>query len=422
MHSRTPDEQEPGGQSPEGHGPEGTVPRLEAPDGRAPGGLTPAEQATVAGHLQPIAGSENRAQEVSEQRNRARTSGQNQGAAEHPAMIDVRGLRKHYRDSPEGTGLNGIDLLVPRGTVHGLLGPNGAGKTTAVRILTTLLRSDGGTARVAGYDIRTQGREVRRRIGLVGQSAAVDEVLTGRQNLVLVGRLNHLPPVASAERADELLQRFSLAEAAERKVGKYSGGMRRRLDLAAALVVAPDVLFVDEPTTGLDPQGRREVWSAIRELVSGGTTVLLTTQYLEEADQLADQITMLSAGRVVARGTPTELKAAIGGDWLDVTLADPADLPRLHELAAPFAGGDLRVDEHAAQLSIPVADRTKALVALSAALTRSGLDPLDIVVRRPTLDEVFLHLTATSSATTTPSEPGRDAVRWSTGTGQGAAQ
>lgn len=373
-------------------------------------------------NAQLSAGSQNWAQGVSEQGNRVRNSGENQAAGEHPAMIDVQGLRKHYRDSPEGTGLNGIDLLVPRGTVHGLLGPNGAGKTTAVRILTTLLRSDGGTARVAGYDIRTQGHEVRRRIGLVGQSAAVDEVLTGRQNLVLVGRLNHLRPAAAAERADELLQRFSLAEAAERKVGKYSGGMRRRLDLAAALVVAPDVLFVDEPTTGLDPQGRREVWSAIRGLVSGGTTVLLTTQYLEEADQLADQITMLCAGRVVASGTPGELKAAIGGDWLDVTLADPADLPTLRELAEPFAHGDLRIDENAAQLSIPVADRTKALVALSAALTSSGLDPLDIVVRRPTLDEVFLHLTTATSATATTTEPGHDAVRTTTGTGKGAAQ
>ena len=308
--------------------------------------------------------------------------------------IDVHGLAKYYGQGPDGAALNGIDLQVAAGTVHGLLGVNGAGKTTTVRILTTLLRPDAGTAEVAGYDVRTQGHEVRRRIGLVGQSAAVDEVLTGRQNLLLIGRLGHLAAAGAGRRADELLQRFSLSDAAARKVSTYSGGMRRRLDLAAALVVAPEVLFVDEPTTGLDPQGRREVWSAIRELVRGGTTVLLTTQYLEEADQLADQITMLHSGRVAARGTPEELKSAVGGDWIDVSLADPLELPRLRELAEPFAVGELRADAAAARLSIPVADRTRALVALSAALSRAGLDPLDISVRRPTLDEVFLHLTA----------------------------
>jgi ABC-2 type transport system ATP-binding protein len=309
--------------------------------------------------------------------------------------IDVTDLRKHYPRTPDGTGLSGFDLQVPIGSVHGLLGPNGAGKTTAVRILTTLLRADSGRAVVAGYDVRTQGREVRRRIGLVGQAAAVDDVLTGRQNLLLVGRLNHLPASAVARRAEELLHRFSLADAASRKVAGYSGGMRRRLDLAAALVVAPRVLFVDEPTTGLDPQGRREVWSAIRELVTGGTTVLLTTQYLEEADQLADRITVLRSGTVVANGTPDQLKATIGSDWLDVSLSDPADLGRLRELAAPFADGDLHTDEPAAQVSIPVADRTRALVGLSAALAEAAIDPLDITLRRPTLDEVFLQLTGT---------------------------
>jgi ABC-2 type transport system ATP-binding protein len=291
--------------------------------------------------------------------------------------------------------LNGIDLRVAKGSVHGLLGPNGAGKTTAVRILTTLLRADSGTATVAGYDVRTQGREVRRRIGLVGQATAVDDVLTGRQNLLLVGRLNHLPAVAAGNRADELLQRFSLTDAADRKVAGYSGGMRRRLDLAAALVVAPQVLFVDEPTTGLDPEGRRAVWSAIRDLVTGGTTVLLTTQYLEEADQLADRITVLRAGAVVAQGSPDELKARIGHDWLDVSLIDPDDLPRLRALAGQFADGELQSEAGAAHVSIPVADRTRALVGLSAALTAAAIDPLDITVRRPTLDEVFLQLTDT---------------------------
>ncbi len=312
-----------------------------------------------------------------------------------PLAIDVEGLTKQYPHSPDGTGLTGLDLRIEAGTVHGLLGPNGAGKTTAVRILTTLLRADSGSARVAGYDVRTQGREVRRRIGLVGQDAAVDDVLTGRQNLVLIGRLNHLSAGSAARRAVELLQRFSLIDAADRTVGGYSGGMRRRLDLAAALVVAPDVLFVDEPTTGLDPQGRREVWAAITDLVSAGTTVLLTTQYLEEADRLADRITMLSAGRVVASGTPDELKRQIGGDWLEVTLPDPAGLVRLRELIRPLAAGDPQIDGPAGILRIPVVDRTRALIAVSGALTGSGLDPTDIAVRRPTLDEVFLQLTAT---------------------------
>ena len=324
--------------------------------------------------------------------------------------IDVRELRKRYAGTAEGggptPGLNGIDLQVPAGSVHGLLGPNGAGKTTAVRILTTLLRPDSGTATVAGYDVRTQGREVRRRIGLVGQAPAVDDVLTGRQNLLLIGRLNQLSAAATRNRTTELLQRFSLTDAAERKVSGYSGGMRRRLDLAAALMVAPQVLFVDEPTTGLDPQGRREVWTAIRELVTGGTTVLLTTQYLEEADQLADRITVLRAGVVVAQGTPDQLKATIGRDWLEVSVADPADLGRLRELAAPFADGELQVDQPAARVSIPVADRTRALVALSGALQRAALEPVDIAVRRPTLDEVFLQLTGTAHRTTERPEAG----------------
>jgi len=311
--------------------------------------------------------------------------------------IDVRDLRKNYGQGPGGAGLNGINLQVPAGTVHGLLGPNGAGKTTAVRILTTLLRMDSGSARVAGHDVAREGRLVREKIGLVGQSAAVDDVLTGRQNLLLVGRLNHLPSAATSRRAAELLERFSLTAAADKKVAEYSGGMRRRLDLAAALVVAPQVLFVDEPTTGLDPQGRREVWSAIRELLSGGTTVLLTTQYLEEADQLANRISMLRDGVVVAEGTPDELKSTIGGDYLVVSVADPEDLPRLAHLADRFSNGDLEVDADTLQVGIPVDDRTRALVGLSSALTEAQLDPLDISLRRPTLDEVFLNLTATGT-------------------------
>jgi ABC-2 type transport system ATP-binding protein len=308
-------------------------------------------------------------------------------------VIEAVGVRKNYRGGTEGAGLNGFDLEVTAGTVTGLLGPNGAGKTTAVRILSTLLEMDSGTATIAGFDVRRQGAEVRRRIGLVGQYAAVDEVLTGRQNLVMFGRLNHLRNAKS--RADELLERFGLTEAAGQVVSKYSGGMRRRLDLAASLIVAPRVLFVDEPTTGLDPAGRIEVWSAVRQLVDGGTTVLLTTQYLEEADQLANRISMLKEGKVVAEGTPDELKTQLGSDWLDLVLADPADVPRVVELAGPLADGEVRVTD--VRISIPVKDRTRALVAMANSLHEARIEPEDLTLRRPTLDEVFLHLTGAAA-------------------------
>ncbi|MET8049581.1 ATP-binding cassette domain-containing protein [Streptosporangium sp. NPDC005286] len=307
--------------------------------------------------------------------------------------IAAHDVRKNYAGAAEGTGLNGFDLEVAAGTVCGLLGPNGAGKTTAIRILATLLRPDSGRASVAGFDVRTQARQVRERIGLVGQYAAVDEILSGRQNLVMFGRLNHLSAAGARRRAGELLERFSLADAGAKPVGEYSGGMRRRLDLAASLIVAPRVLFVDEPTTGLDPAARQEVWSAIRDLVGSGTTVLLTTQYLEEADRLADRITMLGAGRVVTEGTPEELKSAIGGDWLDLVLADPADVARAEALAARVASGGILVDAESRRVSIPVAERTRALVTMATALGDAGIEPVDVTLRRPTLDEVFLHLT-----------------------------
>ena len=309
-------------------------------------------------------------------------------------VIEAVGVRKNYKGGTEGAGLNGFDLEVTAGTVTGLLGPNGAGKTTAVRILSTLLELDSGTATVAGYDVRRQGAEVRRRIGLVGQYAAIDEVLTGRQNLVMFGRLNHLRNAKS--RADELLERFSLTEAAGQAVSKYSGGMRRRLDLAASLIVAPRVLFVDEPTTGLDPAGRLEVWSAVRQLVDGGTTVLLTTQYLEEADQLANRISMLKAGKVVAEGTPDELKTQLGSDRLEIVLADPADVPRVVQLAGSLADGEIRVVD--VRVSVPVKDRKRALVAMANSLHEARIEPEDITLRRPTLDEVFLHLTGAEVA------------------------
>ncbi len=320
------------------------------------------------------------------QRERVRVNGDD-------AAIVAHGMVKRYARSAQARALDGFDLDVPAGSVCGLLGPNGAGKTTAIRILATLLAMDEGSASVAGFDVRTQPRQVRQQIGLVGQHAAVDEILTGRQNLILFGRLNHLSLAASRQRADELLERFALTDAAEKPVSAYSGGMRRRLDLAASLIVSPPVLFVDEPTTGLDPIGRREVWTALRDLVDAGTTLLLTTQYLEEADQLADRIVMLKAGRVVAKGTPGELKAAIGGDWLDIALASREDLAATKQIVAGVASGELRVDESAFTIGVPVAVQTRALVGVATALHDAGIEPLDITLRRPTLDEAFIHLT-----------------------------
>ncbi|MEV4417501.1 ATP-binding cassette domain-containing protein [Catellatospora sp. NPDC049609] len=303
--------------------------------------------------------------------------------------IAASGVGKTYTGAPQ-PALDGFDLEVPQGTVYGLLGPNGAGKTTAIRILSTLMRLDAGRAVVAGHDVSTQGAQVRRRIGLVGQYAAVDEILSGRQNLVLFGQLNHLSRARAAARADELLERFGLAEAGGRSVEKYSGGMRRRLDLAASLIVSPEVLFVDEPTTGLDPQARQEVWAAVRELVAGGTTVLLTTQYLEEADRLASRIAMLWHGRVVREGTPDELKAAVGDDWIDLVFDDPEQARAALPVVLRHADGEARTDE--VRISVPVKQRTKALVAVSAALAAAGVEPAEVNLRRPTLDEVFLEL------------------------------
>ncbi|MFG1616878.1 ATP-binding cassette domain-containing protein [Nonomuraea wenchangensis] len=311
----------------------------------------------------------------------------------------ARGLRKTYGSK---TALDCLDLDVGEGTVCGLLGPNGAGKTTAVRILTTLLRPSGGRAEVAGHDVVRRPREVRRNIGLVGQHTAVDELLTGRQNLELFGRLHHLGAAAARARAGELLERFGLRHDGPAK--DYSGGMRRRLDLAASLILAPPVLFLDEPTTGLDPRSRTEIWRAVRELVAGGTTVLLTTQYLEEADRLADRVAVVDAGRVVAEGTPDELKSRLGGDRLDVVIRDPERLAEAAGIAARAAGGPVESDPDARRVSAPVADRVKALTEVPAALAAAGIEAEDITVRRPTLDEVFLTLTATG----TPAHAGEE--------------
>jgi ABC-2 type transport system ATP-binding protein len=308
--------------------------------------------------------------------------------------ITAHGVRKNYAGATDGAGLNGFDLEVRPGSVCGLLGPNGAGKTTAVKILSTLLELDAGQASVAGFDVTTQARQVRENIGLVGQYAAVDEILTGRQNLVMFGQLNHLSSKQAQQRADELLEQFGLTDAGQTPVSKFSGGMRRRLDLAASLIVSPAVLFVDEPTTGLDPAGRREVWAAIRSRVAAGTTVLLTTQYLEEADQLADRITMLKAGRVIAEGTPDKLKSAQGGDWLDIVLSPGADPGTVVQIVQQIASGDIRIDGEANRISIPVTDRTRALITVATALSEARIEPEDISLRRPTLDEVFIHLTS----------------------------
>ncbi|MFJ2783224.1 ATP-binding cassette domain-containing protein [Streptomyces sp. NPDC093249] len=303
--------------------------------------------------------------------------------------ILVEGARKRYGDKD---ALAGLDLRVGRGTVHGLLGPNGAGKTTTVRVLATLLRHDEGLVRVAGHDVRTGAREVRRRIGLLGQHAALDEELGGRQNLEMFGRLHHLGARRAGARADELLDRFGLADTGRKPVRQYSGGMRRRLDLAASLITDPEILFLDEPTTGLDPRGRAEVWDSVRSLVGAGTTVLLTTQYLEEADRLADRISVVDRGRVVADGTPDALKARAGADRVDVVVRDAA---RLDEAAGllPAPRAEVTVDADRRLLSVPVTDRMASLAETVRALGAAGIEAEDIALRRPTLDEVFLKLT-----------------------------
>jgi ABC-2 type transport system ATP-binding protein len=306
------------------------------------------------------------------------------------SAIACEGLCKRFGET---AALDGVNLAVPEGAVYGLLGPNGAGKTTAVRILTTLSRPDSGRALVAGFDVARQASQVRANIGLAGQSTALDEILSGRQNLVMFGRLCHLPISTARRRADELLAQFALAEASDKAVRRYSGGMRRRLDLAASFIVAPRVLFLDEPTTGLDPHGRNEVWQMIRTLAGSGTTVLLTTQYLQEADQLADAIAVITAGRVIAEGTPAELKSLGGGDRIDVVLRAAGDLlPAARLLRARFRA-DVRLDQDCRELSVPVADRLAALTEIIRLLQEEGITAEDIAVRRPTLDEAFLNLT-----------------------------
>ncbi|MFC8297720.1 ATP-binding cassette domain-containing protein [Micromonospora orduensis] len=304
--------------------------------------------------------------------------------------VVAEGLGKRYGPT---RALDTFDLTVPTGTVHGLLGPNGAGKTTAVRILTTLLRFDTGRATVAGHDVLRRPDEVRARIGLTGQYAAVDEILSGRQNLELFGRLFRLGRREARRRADDLLERFGLAEAASRSAGEYSGGMRRRLDLAASLIRTPRVLFLDEPTTGLDPRSRNQVWDLVRGLVADGTTVLLTTQYLEEADQLANRISVIDAGQVVAEGSPAELKSMTGGDRIEVVVRDAADLSAAARVVAVIRGVEPELDPEIRRLSVPATDRVAGLVDVVRALDDAGIAVEDIGLRRATLDEAFLYLT-----------------------------
>ena len=304
--------------------------------------------------------------------------------------IVVEGLVKRYGTV---TALDGIDLTVPAGTVTALLGPNGAGKTTAVRVLTTLLVPDSGIARVDGLDVVADAGKLRSRIGASGQYAAVDEYLTGFENLEMVGRLYHLGTKPSQRRARELLDQFDLTDAADRPVKGYSGGMRRRLDLAGALVATPPVLFLDEPTTGLDPRARIGLWNVIDELVAQGTTLLLTTQYMDEAERLADRIAVIDHGAVIARGTADELKNLVGGERIELGLADAARLPDLRIELDPLAVGEIQVESATGKVVVPVDGGADSLAAALARLSAAGIAVTDIALRKPTLDDVFLSLT-----------------------------
>ena len=304
--------------------------------------------------------------------------------------IEATGLVKRYGAK---VALGGVDISVPTGTVTAVLGPNGAGKTTAVRILTTLAEATEGRATVAGFDVASQATEVRRRIGLAAQDATIDPLLTGRENLVMIGELHQLRRSAAKHRAVELLDQFGLTDAAEQVTSGYSGGMRRRLDLAATLVARPRVLFLDEPTTGLDPRARNELWAVLDTLVGQGTTLLLTTQYLEEADRLADDILVVDHGKVIARGDARSLKRQVGGDNIGVTVVDPADLDRTVELLRGCTDGDPVVDRPLRTVTAPTSAGVAGLASVANTLAGAGLRVEDLSLRQPTLDEVFLILT-----------------------------
>jgi ABC-2 type transport system ATP-binding protein len=314
------------------------------------------------------------------------------GAVATGPAIEATGIVKRYGET---VALAGVDLDVPRGAVLSLLGPNGAGKTTAVRILTTLTAPTEGSARVAGFDVVEQPQEVRRRIGLAAQDATVDGLLTGRENLTMIGELHHLGRKPAQRRADELLERFALVESSKRLAREYSGGMRRRLDLAATLVAEPEILFLDEPTTGLDPRARLDLWEVLEGLVEGGVTVLLTTQYLEEAERLADDIAVVDHGRVIARGDARSLKREVGGDQLHVVAARVDDLDRIAELMAGCARSEASVDRPARTVTAPTEGGPGAIATLASELASAGIAVEDLGLRQPTLDDVFLTLTGT---------------------------
>ena len=311
--------------------------------------------------------------------------------------LEATGLEKTFGRT---RALDGVDLEVPRGSILGMLGPNGAGKTTAVRVLATLLRPDRGSARVAGHDVVTEAALVRRHIGLTGQYAALDESLTGRANLVMIGRLGRLPAKAAKARADELLSQFSLADAADRGVKTYSGGMRRRLDLAASLVTRPQILFLDEPTTGLDLSSRMVTWDAVRALANDGTTVLLTTQYLDEADHLADRIAVIDQGQVIADGTPAQLKAKVGGERVKLTVAAQSDLGTAAQVLARHATEPPRPDPATREIEAPVTAAARRMPEIVRDLDAAGVLLDDLAIRHPSLDDVFLTLTGRKSEET----------------------
>jgi ABC-2 type transport system ATP-binding protein len=318
-------------------------------------------------------------------------------------MIEVEAVVKRFGSTQ---ALAGVDLSVSQGNVLALLGPNGAGKTTLVRILTTLLMPDSGRARVAGYDVVADSTPLRSVIGLAGQYAAVDELLTGRENLELVGLWYHLEKSEYRRRAQEVLDRFSLTDAGDKLVKGYSGGMRRRLDIGASLIARPPVLFLDEPTTGLDPRTRNEVWHFVEELVAGGTTVLLTTQYMEEAERLADQIVVIDTGRVIADGTSEQLKDRLGGDLLEARVAEPADLDRAAALLAEVADGEPRIDRDQQRVSVPTTGGTSLLIAAGRRLEEASIALDDLGIRRPSLDDVFLSLTGAAATRHENTRPG----------------
>ena len=325
-------------------------------------------------------------------------------------VITAEGLVKVYRSrKSEVRALDGLDLTVEEGTVVGMLGPNGAGKTTTVRILATLLRPDAGHATVAGFDVVRQAEQIRAVIGLSGQYAAVDENLTGRENLTMFGRLYQLRAAEARKRAEQLLEQFELADAGDRVVKTYSGGMRRRLDLGSALIGRPRLLFLDEPTTGLDPRSRLGMWDVIRRLVREGTTLLLTTQYLEEADALADTIAVVDVGRIIARGTADELKSQVGGERIEVVVRDPSAIPQAVEVLGRDCEGDVTVDQHTRRLTVPAHGGVQTLIQVVRDLDEASIAIDDIGLRRPTLDDVFLSLTGHAAAVLAGEDEGRAA-------------